>query len=312
MITYVDGDLFTSPAKVLVNTVNTVGVMGKGLAKEFKRLFPEMFSEYQRLCEEGDLVIGSLFLYHTPHKSVLNFPTKRHWRSPSTVEYIEQGLRTFIESYERLGIDSIAFPQLGCGNGELDWDSQVRPLMENYLREIPIRVYIHISNHRNEAPEHLDQDSMKEWINSEPESLPVSEAWFDVRKCVDSTNRIGKWNVTNGTYQIVDPDIMVSEVGNLATEYIQFENDQTCIQISREDFQPLWRKLTTLGLLDESDFPHEIRKHQAPLLELLSRVDYLVPVEFVSPKKAGEKLSPGLMLVPRKREHSKQLKLLEV
>ncbi len=83
MITYVSGDLFKTPARVLVNTVNTVGVMGKGVAKEFKRLFPQMFQEYRGACENKKFDIGNLFLYKTPNKWVLNFPTKRHWRNPS-------------------------------------------------------------------------------------------------------------------------------------------------------------------------------------------------------------------------------------
>ena len=90
-ITYVRGNLFESPAQVLVNTVNTVGVMGKGVALEFKKLFPEMFEEYRRLCEGRLLKIGMLHIYRTPHKWVLNFPTKEHWRQPSRVEYIDAG-----------------------------------------------------------------------------------------------------------------------------------------------------------------------------------------------------------------------------
>ena len=96
MITYVSGDLFESPARVLVNTVNTVGVMGKGIAKEFKILFPEMFQRYRELCETRQFNIGNLYLYKTPHKWILNFPTKKHWRSPSRPEYIEEGLRKLV------------------------------------------------------------------------------------------------------------------------------------------------------------------------------------------------------------------------
>ena len=81
MLSYVSGDLFQSPAQTLVSTVNTVGVMGKGVALGFKRIYPEMFDVYQRLCETGELQIGRLFLYRTPNKFILNFPTKTTWRS---------------------------------------------------------------------------------------------------------------------------------------------------------------------------------------------------------------------------------------
>jgi len=131
MIMYVTGNLFQSPAQVLVNTVNTVGVMGKGVALEFKRLFPDMFLRYRELCEGGEFKIGQLWLYKTPNKWVLNFPTKKHWRYPSRVEYITAGLQTFCRNYARLGIHSIAFPPLGCGHGQLDFETQVRPEMKN-------------------------------------------------------------------------------------------------------------------------------------------------------------------------------------
>ena len=110
MITYVNGNLFKSPAHVLVNTVNTVGVMGKGVAKEFKRLFPDMFKQYRNLCENNKLDIGNLFLYRTENKWVLNFPTKKHWRNPSRPEYIEKGLKKLVSIYLDVGIYDLAMP----------------------------------------------------------------------------------------------------------------------------------------------------------------------------------------------------------
>lgn len=93
MITYLKGDIFSSPAQVLVNTVNTVGVMGKGVALEFKKRYPAMFKSYERVCDEKQLEIGKLLLWKGPEKWVLMFPTKKHWRSPSKLEYIEAGLQ---------------------------------------------------------------------------------------------------------------------------------------------------------------------------------------------------------------------------
>jgi len=153
MLTYVDGSLFHSPARVLVNTVNVVGVMGKGIAKDFKAFFPEMFHDYQLRCENKTIDIGKLQLYRGPHKWVLNFPTKKHWRNPSKPEYIEAGLRAFVSGYARNGITSIAFPRLGCGNGELDWERQVRPLLERYLSRLPIDVYVHHFRSPTRRPE---------------------------------------------------------------------------------------------------------------------------------------------------------------
>lgn len=98
LITYVVGDLLKSPARVLVNTVNTVGVMGKGIAKDFKTIYPEMFIQYQLLCERKQFHIGQLWLYKTRHKWILNFPTKKDWKQPSKIEYIEEGLRKFVSN----------------------------------------------------------------------------------------------------------------------------------------------------------------------------------------------------------------------
>ena len=182
MISYVSGNLFESPAQTLVNTVNTVGVMGKGIAFQFKQIYPKMFETYQRLCASGDLDIGRLFLFRTPNKLVLNFPTKREWRKPSRPEYIEAGLRRFVEVYSKAGITSIAFPPLGCGNGELDFDTIVRPLMEKHLSDLPIPVYLYPPRKARELPEHRKPDQVKEWLRSEPRWLPFAEMWQDLQE----------------------------------------------------------------------------------------------------------------------------------
>lgn len=144
MITYVDGDLLQSPAAVLVNAVNTVGVMGKGIALAFKKKYPDMFNKYRELCKNKQFDMGQLWLYKTPDKWILNFPTKRDWRQKSQLEDIEKGLQKFVAEYEQMEITSISFPMLGCGSGGLNWESQVRPLMEQYLAALPIAVYVHV------------------------------------------------------------------------------------------------------------------------------------------------------------------------
>ena len=159
MLTYLDISLFESPAQTLVNTVNTVGVMGKGIAAEFKKRYPEMYQEYRRLCEAKKLDVGKLYIYRTANKIVVNFPTKTSWRQRSRVEYIEAGLQKFVDHYIDYGISSISFPRLGCGHGELDWERQVQPIMERYLQPLPIPVYIHLYPKGKEPiPERLDKE----------------------------------------------------------------------------------------------------------------------------------------------------------
>lgn len=159
MLIYHRTSLLESRAQTLVNAVNTVGVMGKGLAHEFKLRNPTMFQRYREICNQRALDIGKLWLWKGSRQWVLNFPTKRSWRQPSKLEYIEAGLKKFVQEYESKGIREVAFPRLGCGNGGLDWE-EVRPLMEKYLRPLPIMVYIHDYSVEFDAPEHIDVKSL--------------------------------------------------------------------------------------------------------------------------------------------------------
>src|SRR5579884_3827444 len=144
-IQYQKGDIFTSNAQVIVNTVNCKGVMGKGLALAFKERYPAMFAVYQQECKNGKLRIGRPTLYRESTPWILNFPTKNDWRFPSKLEYLEKGLEYFVANYKKAGITSIAFPKLGTQNGKLSWD-EVGPLMVKYLSQLDIDVYIYIAD----------------------------------------------------------------------------------------------------------------------------------------------------------------------
>lgn len=139
----VTGDLFASRAQTLVNAVNCVGVMGKGIAIEFKTRFPDMFVDYAKRCKAGEVEIGNPYLFrHSSALKVLNFPTKRHWRDASRLTDIETGL-TFLEArYREWGVTSLAVPALGCGYGQLQWN-EVRPILIERLGrlDIPIEIY---------------------------------------------------------------------------------------------------------------------------------------------------------------------------
>lgn len=137
------GDLFESRAQTLVNTVNCVGVMGKGIAEQFKRRFPGMFEDYLRRCEKKSVRLGEPYLYrNSSGVSIVNFPTKNHWRSPSRLSDIERGLDYLAAHIADWGISGIAMPPLGCGNGGLDW-SEVGPLIYSKLHRLPIGVEVY-------------------------------------------------------------------------------------------------------------------------------------------------------------------------
>ncbi len=170
MIEYIEGDIFESPAQVIVNTVNTVGVMGKGLALSFKQRYPQMFEKYKIACEKHLLTIGKLMLFYEADHWLLLFPTKENWRNPSKLEYIEKGLMKFVNTYAEKNITSIAFPRLGCGNGELDWN-EVKPLMEHYLKKLPIDVYIYLGTNPDVIPEHKEQKKTVEWLKANAKDM---------------------------------------------------------------------------------------------------------------------------------------------
>lgn len=142
MVTFVKGDLFSCPLQVLTNTVNCVGVMGKGVALTFKNKYPEMFADYKAKCDQKEVRPGIPYLWENDQVQILNFPTKRHWKEDSRIDDIEAGLKYLSENYETMGIQSIGMPALGCGNGGLDW-SDVAPLIDKYLGPIPgLDVYV--------------------------------------------------------------------------------------------------------------------------------------------------------------------------
>lgn len=138
------GNLFDSQAQTLVNTINCVGVMGKGVAEQFKIRFPSMFEDYKRRTDAGSVRLGVPYLYRdaTSGKQIINFPTKDHWRSPSRLSSIERGLGYLAEHVAEWGITSIALPPLGCGNGGLEW-SEVGPLIYGKLHRLPIDVEVY-------------------------------------------------------------------------------------------------------------------------------------------------------------------------
>jgi len=140
MITFRQGNLLHADVEALVNTVNCVGVMGKGIALQFKQAYPDNFRAYARACKEGNVRLGKMFVYPTGRSTnprfLINFPTKQHWKSRSRLEDIQAGLRDLVEVVQHHAIQSIAVPPLGCGNGGLNWH-EVFPLIEAAFASLP-------------------------------------------------------------------------------------------------------------------------------------------------------------------------------
>lgn len=168
-VTVIEGNIFLSKVQTIVNTVNCVGVMGAGIAFEYRLRYPSMFEQYRKLCEEGKFEIGKLWIYKTDNRWILNFPTKKHWRQPSEEKYLRLGLEKFLNTYKERGISSIAFPLLGAQKGGLSPDLSMN-IMREYLdlSIIPVEIYLYSPTARDDLYEifrdkfqNLDNEQIK-------------------------------------------------------------------------------------------------------------------------------------------------------
>lgn len=205
MVRVVTGDILRSRAQTLVNTVNCVGVMGKGIALAFKKEFPDMYEDYVRRCKAGEVKLGRPYLYKRLILPwVLNFPTKDDWRSVARLEDIVRGLEYVERHYKDWGITSLAVPPLGCGQGQLEW-RVVGPTLYRYLSrlEIPVELYAPFGTpHEELRLEYLEAQPMEsEALSGAPESK-IPPAWVAL---VEILHRIEKepyhWPIGRTTFQ---------------------------------------------------------------------------------------------------------------
>jgi uncharacterized protein YwgA/O-acetyl-ADP-ribose deacetylase (regulator of RNase III) len=206
MITIKVGNLFQSEAQTLVNTVNCVGIMGKGIALEFKKRYPEMFKDYERRCAAHEVKLGRPYLYKDlVGKWILNFPTKDHWRSVARLQDIIEGLDYLKDHYQKWGIRSLAVPPLGCGQGQLEW-RVVGPTLYRYLSQLDIPVELYAPHG---TPE---QELTREFLSQAPaEALvgvgtlrgsKIDPAWVALVEILDRITREPyHWPVGRTTFQ---------------------------------------------------------------------------------------------------------------
>jgi O-acetyl-ADP-ribose deacetylase (regulator of RNase III)/uncharacterized protein YwgA len=163
MLKYITGNILESSAQALVNTVNTAGVMGKGIALQFKKAYPNNFKAYADACKKGEVSVGKLFVtvdgnVSSGEKIIINFPTKKDWRKPSEYSYVEEGLDDLIKVVKKSDIKSVAIPPLGAGNGGLEWE-RVKKIIEQKLSGLNVDIYVYEPT--KIIKEHLKKERVK-------------------------------------------------------------------------------------------------------------------------------------------------------
>ena len=314
MITYTKGNLLQSDAEALVNTVNTVGVMGKGVALMFREQFPENFKAYERACKEKRVRLGEMFVTERKDllgpKWIVNFPTKGHWRYPSKIEWIEQGLVDLVRFIKEYNVRSIAIPPLGSGNGGLEW-SDVRNLIESSLSDlgvVNVIVYEPTTKYQNVAkrggvekltvPRALVAELVRRYsiIGIECTLLEVQKLGYFIDRWIDklalgnglkfefSANKFGPYsekmkhllNGLDGSY--LHCDKRLSDASPF--DVIHFDDNKKeaiAAYLTTTEAKPYRRALeATTCVIDGLESPFG--------MELLSTVDWLVHREMVEPK----------------------------
>lgn len=186
-IVFKKGNMFKEPVQAIVNTVNCVGVMGKGVALEFKNRWPSNFKAYKKLCDAKGLKPGQMFVFDTRElfesagpRYLINFPTKNHWRSKSKISYVEDGLDALADTIRNYDIKSIAIPPLGCGNGGLDW-AEVKSLIVSKLSELEgVDIVVFAPREEADEPEHVNSSFQMTYARAVLlKSLNDLERFFD-------------------------------------------------------------------------------------------------------------------------------------
>jgi O-acetyl-ADP-ribose deacetylase (regulator of RNase III)/uncharacterized protein YwgA len=251
MVTTKTGDMFSSDAQTLVNTVNCVGVMGKGVALAFKERFPEMYKEYVRLCDAHRVHLGEPYLYkQLAGPWILNFPTKDHWRSVSKLSDIVAGLEYLERHYREWGIMSLAVPPLGCGQGGLEW-RVVGPTLYRHLNRlsIPVELYApHGTTAVELTPEFLGSDPvtaapLQSWESSPSRIQPAWLALVEILQRVVSEPY--HWPVGRITFQKIAYFATASGVPT------GFSFKKSSYGPFSSDVKPMITRLVNNGLVEE-------------------------------------------------------------
>lgn len=310
MIKFTKGDMLTANTQALVNTVNTVGVMGKGIALQFKEQFPNNYAAYNAACKNKSMEVGKMLVFTErpmigDEKIIINFPTKKDWKHKSKIEYIDSGLRDLARIIRDYNIKSIALPPLGCGNGGLDW-SEVKPLIEKYLApfdDVEITVFepnaavreILIKQDSNREVKLTDARAMLLYAMYYYESLGETVSIFVANKLAYFYQRLGesefkKLKFDAGRYGPYSPGV-AHMVHSLNGKYIRGTE-----QMTNKAFDPIELKYDKAS--EVSDYVRKLRGDKQQkiknLVKLISGFQSALALEVLASVDYIRKSNPGI------------------
>ncbi len=263
MLISVETEVFLSPAHTLVNTVNTAGVMSSGVSAEFKRFFPGAFSHYRSLCESGQLQPGRLFFYRADFRDLIHLPIKSHWRTTATAQALESGLQKLADTWADYGIHSLAITQFA--EGELEWNSVVKPLLETYLAPLPIPVYLHRSDASDprRSVRQIDQ-----FLNLPAADVPIDRLWRDLGRVVRRV--YGQFTASDGR------EVRIAQESGARFKRMLFTPDgEAPIAINESVLSEFWTMVKAAKLLLPAQFPGGLEAVAPYLLAVLAKTDYV-------------------------------------
>lgn len=272
MITTIYGDLFASPARVLLNPVNTVGTMAAGLADEFRQIYPDMFAQYQAYCENDALSIGQVFLYRTAHKWILNVPIKKHYRASVRLDGVAQALQKIATVYADQGITSLSMPVPGVGDGVTH--AEVFPLLESYLGHLPLMVYVHLPADPRLPEQRHHITTVSRWLHGTPRDIPFETF---VRGVGSLARRHPAMRTLLDerpfTLQFRQEDVPPRRMSLRVTS-----DGQETFFLPISMLRDLWQYLILAGYAHPANLPSGMDAIGAELMTLVSRLSYVRPV----------------------------------
>lgn len=284
MIIYVQDEFFYSPARVLLNPVNTVGAMGGDIAGDFKRFYPDMYAQFQALCQRDALDIGQYFFYHTAHKSILNLPIRKHFRANPRLEYIQAGVQKIASTYADVGITSLAMPALAWD--ELDWEAEVRPILEGILGALPIMVYIYLPSAGHDKNRNLRL--IRNWLHGTPQPIAFDAFTQHLIKLAEKTSHWRTFN-TQATFRL---KYAPRQQGDYKRHHFKITPSQhPPIFLSDNALRDLWRYVQRVGYVLGDYLPNGLDAHADYILPILAQ---LPMVQTVTLARQGESDQTGV------------------